>query len=118
MNIMKELEVFCLKKANQASRVKNVIWAIERGESPQADDVSMVEDLFTEVEVEDLKGSYSFSDLKPPQENIPGDWRILLSSRPKAPKLSDSKKWKKYFNKVSSYYMIKADEFAQREDDL
>jgi hypothetical protein len=110
--------MFCLKKASQATKGANVIWALELGENPKTQDVSSVRDLFLIQRIKYRSGSYSFSDLVPPKDEIPGDWNQLIKPQDIRLQLEDFSAWKKYFNFLISFYLAKAEEFAQKQTSI
>ena len=115
MSVYRTLEVICLKKANQASSGTKIIWALELGKPPDEKDVDIVRDLFSRRKIEDLRGSYSFANLVPSQEDTPGDLNILLNTPHSSSRPNNFKGWKRYFNNLVSFYLSKADEFAQKQ---
>lgn len=117
MSTYRNLEMFCLRKADQISHAMNIIWAAELGENINEDDVKITKEYFTEDHIQDLKGSYSFSEFTP-KIDTPEEWNKLLEIKRTKVKLVNLSEWKRYFFVLSSYYLSKANEYSRMEDNL
>ena len=116
MSLYESLVMSCLKRADQAAHGAMLIWAHELEEAPNQQDVMKVETLLNDLTngngLKEFPETHSFIEENPIPENL----STILEPTINPENLDKLSGWKKYFNDLNSFYLIKAEEFARKQD--